>query len=63
MAGSGISIQQEFSTMRRLSALAAVVAVSVIGFAPAASAAASVCYDVSVQINDQGAAQADCVNV
>lgn len=49
--------------MRRLSALAAVVAVSVIGFAPAASAAASVCYDVSVQINDQGAAQADCVNV
>ena len=48
--------------MRRLITLAAAVAVSVIGFAPAASAAGSLCYDVNVQVNDQAVVQADCVD-
>ena len=49
--------------MRRLTTLVAALAISVLGFAPAANAAASVCYDVSVQVNDTAAAQADCINV
>jgi hypothetical protein len=49
--------------MRRLTTLVAAVAVSVLGFAPAASAAGSFCYDVNVQVNDTNVAQADCVEV
>ena len=49
--------------MRRLTTLVAAIALSVLGFAPAASAAGSVCYDVYVQVNDQIVTQADCINV
>ena len=49
--------------MRRLTTLVAAIAISVLGFAPAASAAGSFCYDVNVQVNDQAVSQADCIDV
>ena len=49
--------------MRRLTTFAAVLAVSVLGFAPAASAAGQLCYDVNVNVNGNVVAQADCIDV
>lgn len=48
--------------MRRLITLAAAVAMSIVAFAPAASAAGQLCYDVNVQVQDQAVVQADCVD-
>ena len=46
--------------MRRLTAFAAVIAVSVLGFAPAANAA-SLCYDVYADINGTVVDEAGCL--
>ena len=47
--------------MRRLTTLVAALAISVIGFAPAASAATTLCYDVSFNVQGNAVAQADCL--
>ena len=49
--------------MRRVTSFLAVLAVSVLGFAPAASAAGQLCYDVSINVQGNAVAQADCVEV
>ena len=49
--------------MRRVTTFLAVLAVSVLGFAPAASAAGQLCYDVNVNVNGTALVQADCVEV
>lgn len=47
--------------MRRVITFVAALAVSVLGFAPAASAAGQLCYDVNVNVQGNAVAQADCV--
>ena len=47
--------------MRRAITFVAALAVSVLGFAPAASAAGQLCYDVNVNIQGNAVTQADCV--
>lgn len=49
--------------MRRLTTFLAVLAVSVLGFAPAANAAGQLCYDVNINVQGNAVAQADCVEV
>ena len=48
--------------MRRLTTFVAALAISVLGFAPAASAAGQLCYDVNVNVQGNAVAQADCVD-
>jgi type 1 fimbria pilin len=49
--------------MRRVTTFLAVLAVSVLGFAPAASAAGQLCYDVNINVQGNAVVQADCVEV
>jgi type 1 fimbria pilin len=49
--------------VRHVTTFLAVLAVSVLGFAPAASAAGQLCYDVNINIQGNAVAQADCVEV
>ena len=49
--------------MRRFTAFAAALAISMLGFAPAASAAGQLCYDVNVNVNGNAVVQADCVDL
>ena len=49
--------------MRRVATFVAVLAVSMMGFAPAASAAGQLCYDADININGTQVAQADCVDL
>ena len=45
--------------MRRLATFAAVVAISVLGFAPAANAA--LCYEIDINVNGTPVQQAGCL--
>ena len=47
--------------MRRIATVLAALAISVVGFAPAASAS-QLCYDVHVNVAGNEVAQADCVD-
>lgn len=47
--------------MRRLTTFVAALAVSVLGFAPAASAASQLCYDVNINVAGNAVTQADCL--
>ena len=47
--------------MRRIATVVAVLAVSVLGFGPAASAS-QLCYDVNVNVAGQAVSQADCID-
>ena len=47
--------------MRRIATFAAVLAVSMLGFAPAASAAGELCYDVDVNVNGTVVDEAACI--
>ena len=47
--------------MRRIATVLAALALSVVGFAPAASAS-QLCYDVNVNVNGTAVTQADCVD-
>ena len=49
--------------MRRITTFLAVLAVSVLGFAPAASAAGQLCYDVNINVQGNAVTQADCLEV
>jgi hypothetical protein len=48
--------------MRRITTVVAALAVSLLGFAPAASAAGQVCYDVNINVQGNGVVQADCID-
>jgi hypothetical protein len=49
--------------MRRAVTILAVVAMSVLGVAPSASAAGQLCYDVDINVNGNQVTQADCIEV
>ena len=47
--------------MRRIATVVAALAISVLGFAPSASAS-QLCYDVNVNVNGTAVTEADCVD-
>ena len=47
--------------MRRIATFAAVLAVSMLGFAPAANAAGELCYDVYADVNGTVVDEAACI--
>jgi len=49
------------NAMRRIATFVAVLAVSMLGFAPAASAAGELCYDVDVNVNGTVVDEAACI--
>jgi type 1 fimbria pilin len=47
--------------MRRIATFAAVLAISMLGFAPAASAAGELCYDVDANVNGTVVDESGCI--